>query len=353
MSVTTKYHVNMETGRVGVCRATKKGCPLGVDTPHFDTKEQAKEYIEKSEAEMHGTFSTISKKSPKLFSDYKHDDRYAIYGVGKFKKLSSPNDRYWDDNLVVEYRKCENFPEQYFDADKWDDRLTDHEEIAVNGEIIGYISLKTPQRGEASNKVYVFETIEQANDPQAQINNYVFGGRKDAIGDLIRHNQEYVSQPIDLNNPGKYFRGHYKGDVTTKKIDDHTDIIIEEKNYTDYSTYRNVFLIKDGKAVTFIKMSDNSFEDFDGNPMRETQRCDVETRNRDRRKGYARELTEILEKEYDCKLQSGGSFTPLGFAAFGDNPNRTSDQIGMDWNGSNISQTNFVTDWDMLKVPHL
>lgn len=58
-----KYHVNKQTGRAGICRATKKGCPLGDDTPHFVTKEQAKEYIEKREAANHSQFTTINKKS--------------------------------------------------------------------------------------------------------------------------------------------------------------------------------------------------------------------------------------------------------------------------------------------------
>lgn len=61
-----KYHVNKETGRAGICRATKKGCPLGADTPHFDTKEEAKVYIEKSEANNNDTFKTHTKINKSL-----------------------------------------------------------------------------------------------------------------------------------------------------------------------------------------------------------------------------------------------------------------------------------------------
>lgn len=63
MAKTTKYHVNKNTGRAGICRATMKGCPLGADTPHFNTKEEAKAHIEKTEANNNSQFSTMKKKS--------------------------------------------------------------------------------------------------------------------------------------------------------------------------------------------------------------------------------------------------------------------------------------------------
>lgn len=69
----TKYHVNGETGRAGICRATKKGCPLGDDTPHFESKEEAKAHIEKTEASNNSAFTTVKKgdapaKAPRQFA---------------------------------------------------------------------------------------------------------------------------------------------------------------------------------------------------------------------------------------------------------------------------------------------
>lgn len=58
-----KFHVNKATGRVGICRASKRGCPLGEDTPHFTTREAAKDYIEKQERKKSNQFSTFSKNS--------------------------------------------------------------------------------------------------------------------------------------------------------------------------------------------------------------------------------------------------------------------------------------------------
>lgn len=61
----TKYHVNPATNRPGICRATKKGCPLQAQgAKHFDSKEEAKSYAEKSMSENSSTLKSSSKKSP-------------------------------------------------------------------------------------------------------------------------------------------------------------------------------------------------------------------------------------------------------------------------------------------------
>lgn len=36
-----KFHINQETGRVNICRATVKDCPVGGESDHFATKEEA------------------------------------------------------------------------------------------------------------------------------------------------------------------------------------------------------------------------------------------------------------------------------------------------------------------------
>lgn len=59
----SKFHVNPETGRANICRATKKGCPLGVGVEHFDTKTDANEYIEQEAKKASYSFSTVSKKN--------------------------------------------------------------------------------------------------------------------------------------------------------------------------------------------------------------------------------------------------------------------------------------------------
>lgn len=49
--MTRKYHISLETGRPNICKAEIGKCPINnniEEYPHFDTKEEAKQYIEKT-----------------------------------------------------------------------------------------------------------------------------------------------------------------------------------------------------------------------------------------------------------------------------------------------------------------
>ena len=60
-----KYHINQTTGRVNICRAVKKPCPLktenGEHVPHFDSKEDAKQHVEQQHRQKFDTFNTFKK----------------------------------------------------------------------------------------------------------------------------------------------------------------------------------------------------------------------------------------------------------------------------------------------------
>lgn len=58
-----KYHISKNTNRPNICKAKVKDCPLGENTPHFDSKEEAKLYIEDMNASTMDMFSTTSKKT--------------------------------------------------------------------------------------------------------------------------------------------------------------------------------------------------------------------------------------------------------------------------------------------------
>lgn len=45
----TKYHINPRTGNPGVCRASIQQCPLGGDSSHFKTKEEARADYEETQ----------------------------------------------------------------------------------------------------------------------------------------------------------------------------------------------------------------------------------------------------------------------------------------------------------------
>lgn len=65
----TKYHINPETGRANICRATKRPCDYSVDgvpPKHYDTKEEAKAAHESNlKEEYGGSFNTVSKSNKK------------------------------------------------------------------------------------------------------------------------------------------------------------------------------------------------------------------------------------------------------------------------------------------------
>jgi len=58
----TKFHINSETGRVNICRATVQACPIGSAEEHYTSKEAAYAGREAKYSEEIGTFSTQSKK---------------------------------------------------------------------------------------------------------------------------------------------------------------------------------------------------------------------------------------------------------------------------------------------------
>lgn len=56
-----KYHINPETGRVNICRAEKRDCPVSGPADHYETKEAAFKGREEKLTEELGTFSAVSK----------------------------------------------------------------------------------------------------------------------------------------------------------------------------------------------------------------------------------------------------------------------------------------------------
>lgn len=62
----SKYHVNQNTGRPNLCKASKKPCPVGGE--HFPNKEAAQNHIEEELKKANYSFATVSKKSDKNLS---------------------------------------------------------------------------------------------------------------------------------------------------------------------------------------------------------------------------------------------------------------------------------------------
>lgn len=61
-----KFHVNPETGASGLCRASKRPCPLGGSSGtenHYNTREEAENASQALLQDKHGTFSTNKRKT--------------------------------------------------------------------------------------------------------------------------------------------------------------------------------------------------------------------------------------------------------------------------------------------------
>ena len=57
-----KYHVNQATQRPNICKAKPGKCPYGADTPHFNSKEEARVHIEREMNKEYGSTTIITKK---------------------------------------------------------------------------------------------------------------------------------------------------------------------------------------------------------------------------------------------------------------------------------------------------
>jgi hypothetical protein len=63
--VSNRYHISPRTGLPNICRAkSANSCPIvGADGDHFDSKQEARDYTEKSLSKEHG-IKSLSKKKP-------------------------------------------------------------------------------------------------------------------------------------------------------------------------------------------------------------------------------------------------------------------------------------------------
>lgn len=75
-----KYH---QSGTI--CRATKRGCPLGEGELHFDSKEAAMAYAEKQNTDKYGETATLQKPKKNAFDIVKTKKT----GNGVFVDLTS------------------------------------------------------------------------------------------------------------------------------------------------------------------------------------------------------------------------------------------------------------------------
>ena len=83
----TKYHISPKTGMPNICRATTRNCPISGDSEHFDSKEAAKAYSEKSNEDLYGKDSLSGVSNKEKTASKAADPYYTLNNVVVFSNL--------------------------------------------------------------------------------------------------------------------------------------------------------------------------------------------------------------------------------------------------------------------------
>ena len=86
----SKYHVNQNTGRPNICKASKKACPVGGE--HFDSKEEALAGIEAQASQENPTIQPALKKRYPSFRGKSSLSPAELKAFGKIKTATTTVD---------------------------------------------------------------------------------------------------------------------------------------------------------------------------------------------------------------------------------------------------------------------
>lgn len=208
-----KIHVNMETGRSGVCRATKKGCPLGAGTPHFDSKEEAQVFIENVEAKKNQLFSQKSK--------------------AKSRKTIKP---------------IENFDELYADKDANAITIKGHEQLGVNGLTATEFRKKLLEAREELNHVEAPGAVDQL---KSDIAKELFGGG------IASEQFSQAAENIDIYRFSYSINGNGEFVIAQEGLDlpeEADDPYVEPEVREEYAAgnFRDHYLVKPPKETRVV-----------------------------------------------------------------------------------------------------
>lgn len=97
-----RYHVNPETGEAKPCTAEIQ-CRFGDDTPHFDTKEQAREHAERLLSQQHGNSIALKKKKVEKYEKTTQRKDTREYSDSRFQRVSDFSYDKEKNNVHIEY----------------------------------------------------------------------------------------------------------------------------------------------------------------------------------------------------------------------------------------------------------
>lgn len=115
------------------------------------------------------------------------------------------------------------------------------------------------------------------------------------------------------------------------KISDDETLYVEEFHHGERKEF-DAWLIIKGKPVSYLNIAKEEQE-------KQAQICNIETRHGEREKGHSKRIKETLSKHLEIGIESGGSYTFLGYDAFGEEKPEK---------GVSYACANFVHDWTQL-----
>lgn len=212
MATNIKYHVNKKTGRAGICRATKKGCPLGAGTPHFNSREETNKFIEKTASTNAKVFTTLSaKNSRKNANQNTMNERLAELGL-------DPPKQYPDYEKNCRKILGDRMP-------KWRTNMQNLHESALNipqsPEEVNREIFNMREDGPTLKKFGASRTVGMRVQSHSRAaNGFYIMGDKDTGYIVYSNLNEIVGESKTLKGTLEYLKFEHKGDMQVYRFED-------------------------------------------------------------------------------------------------------------------------------------
>lgn len=210
----SKFHINKH-GVPAPCKATKGNCPLGGSEQHFDTQQEAQEYIDKQGEQNHGLLPNMdnSKENEKLHYDEAHKIRVDAFEkfndyVGEVPDVPEGLDS--PDELLIKY-----ISERIKAHAGEDNKL---EFIEKNMDWVEKVEENEDSYGDPGSLDFAEEDYQEDLSRAEEVNEYI-ESRKEQI--------DYVFKKVQEVDWTKYGMTQKQGEIKALRVIDEGESIFE------------------------------------------------------------------------------------------------------------------------------
>ena len=193
-----KYHINQETQRPNICKAEPGKCPVGGS--HFSSKEEAREFVEKTNTATYGATQTSMKKpGNKATSNTPHTDAYRK-AKAKMNKLDQAIDKAQREIKKAKLDMLENGSKGLKRANLavWENNLrTDQMDRHKLNDQMGDLKLAAEQE-QAESNIDAFTTVDEGRARLNRVNKSI-----QMIEQLMSQIEEKMDSTISDDNLDK------------------------------------------------------------------------------------------------------------------------------------------------------